>query len=289
MYGPPLLISTPSLVQVWVSGGPPLVLHSRVKVGLSVRKEEESNDSWVIEITPTENQISSCTTQSRPLTHSSLIQSHRYSSYKVPILSTSPQSIKARTPNWFISATHKCRHGLRECPKLIKNIIRWGQRDESCIRIVPSSSSWWCTANKTPNNNARSRNLNLMMIYEDWLINRTSIPCCRWLCCKGGVYTFKYEAESVRTYSDHDVLTLWRESKQLLSVVAFYKFFLASCNAEAWAIKYIVGLFSRKNILWNNRQLAMVLFSKHAHCNFIPQQCAWCLSINSKWEWFEYR
>jgi hypothetical protein len=34
-----LVISAPSLIQVWVVGGPPLVLPTRVKVGGSVRNE----------------------------------------------------------------------------------------------------------------------------------------------------------------------------------------------------------------------------------------------------------
>ena len=48
----PSVITPPSFVQKETVGGPPLVSPTRVKVGGSVRNEEEVRDTWFAEILP---------------------------------------------------------------------------------------------------------------------------------------------------------------------------------------------------------------------------------------------
>ena len=55
LNGPPSVILTPSLVQEEFVGGPPLVSPIRLKVGGSVRNEEEERDTWFVEIPPSKN------------------------------------------------------------------------------------------------------------------------------------------------------------------------------------------------------------------------------------------
>ena len=49
------VITSPSLVQEEFVGGPPLVSPIRLKVGGSVRNEEEERDTWFVEIPPSKN------------------------------------------------------------------------------------------------------------------------------------------------------------------------------------------------------------------------------------------